>query len=72
MKRYGTAEFNSAQDVYNYAKGRLEAAHKACFENEKRPVLGMSHGPFSGVNDVLALVKLLAEENFRLQNGARK
>jgi hypothetical protein len=41
---------------YSRALNALEAAHKACFENETRPALGMSHGPFSGVNEALGIV----------------
>jgi hypothetical protein len=34
----------------------LKAAHQACFKHEDRPILGMSHGPFSGVNVALGIV----------------
>ena len=48
---------------YDKALSLLQAAHDACFKSEDRDVLGMSHGPFSGVNEVLGIIKLLEEEN---------
>lgn len=41
---------------YSRALAALEAAHKACFEHPGRDVLGMSSGPFSGVNEALGIV----------------
>lgn len=41
---------------YRLALEALQAAHDACFKDQTRDVLGMSHGPFSGVNRVLGLV----------------
>jgi hypothetical protein len=41
---------------YDKALAALETAHKACFEHGDRGVLGMSHGPFSGVNEALGVV----------------
>lgn len=52
-------QFENERDVYLYAFALLEGAHKACFKDSDRPVLGMSHGPFSGVNQVLSLVTKL-------------
>ena len=47
---------------YDEALAALEEAHKACFTNERLPVLGMSHGPFSGVNKALGIVDTLERE----------
>ncbi len=52
---------------YERAHAALEAAHKACFDHPDRDVLGMSHGPFSGVNEVLGIVLLLERENQMLR-----
>ena len=52
---------------YDRAFKALEAAHKACFDNPDRDILGMSHGPFSGVNEALGIVAMLEEENQRLR-----
>lgn len=49
--------------LYDRALDALRAAHKACFEHEGRDVLGMSHGPFSGVNVALGIVAQLEDEN---------
>lgn len=53
---------------YDRAWKALQAAHDACFKHPERDVLGMSHGPFSGVNEVLGIVSMLEEENKRLRN----
>jgi hypothetical protein len=47
---------------YEQARVALEEAHKACFSHPERPVLGMSHGPFSGVNVALGAVASLEEQ----------
>lgn len=49
---------------YNKAWEALEAAHKACMDHPNRePVLGMSNGPFSGVNKALGIISELEDEN---------
>lgn len=52
---------------YDYALLKLQTAHSAVFGQLDRPTLGMSRGPFSGVNDVLGLVvrmeRLLVQAN---------
>tara|TARA_Y100001937_G_C7020474_1_gene285189 strand:+ start:285 stop:494 length:210 start_codon:yes stop_codon:yes gene_type:complete len=52
---------------YNRALAALQAAHDACYRHPDRNVLGMSHGPFSGVNEALGIVATLEEENRRLR-----
>jgi hypothetical protein len=52
---------------YSKASQALEAAHRACFNAPGRDILGMSHGPFSGVNVALGIVHVLEEENKRLR-----
>jgi hypothetical protein len=47
------------RDYYRRASEALDAAYKACFNHPDRPPLGMSHGPFSGVNEVLGMVSEL-------------
>ena len=56
-------------DSPNYAKAleALQAAHDACFRDKSRDVLGMSHGPFSGVNVALGIIVRLEAENKRLR-----
>lgn len=44
-----------ARPRYNKALTLLNDAHQACFKSPDRDVLGMSHGPFSGVNEVLGM-----------------
>ena len=44
---------------YARALAALQAAHDACCRDERRDVLGMSHGPFAGVNEALAIVDQL-------------
>ncbi len=53
--------------LYTKALEALSAAHKACFDHPDRDVLGMSHGPFSGVNEALGIISLLEEENIQLR-----
>lgn len=47
----------------NEAREALSEAHAACFNHPDRPAIGMSHGPFSGVNRALGIIKLLENEN---------
>lgn len=51
-------------DYYFYDKAlkALNAAHLACFKHPERGVLGMSTGPFSGVNKALGIVATLEAE----------
>jgi hypothetical protein len=42
----------------------LEGAHQACLKSPDRDVLGMSHGPFSGVNEVLGMFAVI-EQDFK-------
>ena len=44
---------------YDRCLKALDEAHKACFKHPDRDILGMSHGPFSGVNEVLGIVDSL-------------
>lgn len=46
---------------YNKALKALETAHKACYNHPDRDLLGMSNGPFSGVNEALGIIALLEE-----------
>jgi hypothetical protein len=57
---------------YERAAKALEAAHKACFNSPDRGVVGMSSGPFSGVNEALGIVALLEEENRQLRARLEK
>ena len=41
---------------YDAALDALSEAHTACFKHVDRDPLGMSHGPFSGVNEALDIV----------------
>lgn len=58
--------------LYDRAVKALEAAHAVCFNAPDRDILGMSHGPFSGVNEALGIVAQLEEENFRLREERRR
>lgn len=49
------------REYYDQALAALEDAHKACFRHPDRPLLGMSYGPFSGVNTALGIVAQLEE-----------
>ena len=51
----------SSGPYYDRASKALDAAHKACFNHPERDVLGMSHGPFSGVNEALEIIAELEE-----------
>ena len=52
---------------YTRALQALQAAHDACLKHPERPVLGMSHGPFSGVNEVLGIVDELERKLARYE-----
>lgn len=52
---------------YDRASKALDAAHKACFDHPDRGPIGMSHGPFSGVNEVLGIVLMLEKDNQKLR-----
>jgi hypothetical protein len=52
---------------YNQALKALQAAHDACFKHPKRHVLGMTYGPFSGVNEALGIIDDLEQENMYLR-----
>lgn len=58
--------------MYWRAYDALKAAHEACFEHPSRDVLGMSHGPFSGVNEVLGIVDQLEAETKALRSELMK
>lgn len=58
---------DSGRPHYTKAWAALADAHKACFDHPGRDVLGMSHGPFSGVNVALGIVAELEDENKRLK-----
>src|ERR1051326_1960928 len=53
---------------YIKANKALDEAHKACLGHLDRDVLGMSSGPFSGVNEALGIIKKLEDENRLLRN----
>lgn len=53
----------SERPYYDKAREALDAAHKACFNHPDRGVLGMSSGPFSGVNVALGIIATLEREN---------
>lgn len=44
---------------YDKALKALKTAREACFKHPDRDLLGMSHGPFSGVNEALGIVSQL-------------
>lgn len=47
---------------YEKVSAALNAAHLACFNHPDRHPLGMSHGPFSGVNVALGTVAKLERD----------
>jgi hypothetical protein len=51
---------------YQKALEALQAAHDACLKAPDRDVLGMSYGPFSGVNVALGIISELEAERERL------
>ena len=53
--------------LYDKAWQALQTAHEACFKHPGRDLLGMSSGPFSGVNEALGIIMLLEEENRALK-----
>lgn len=61
----GTKHIKHSEDLPNYdlALEALQAAHNACFNHSERDVLGMSNGPFSGVNTALGIIYKLETEN---------
>lgn len=54
--------------LYSKALNALRTAHEACFRSADRDVLGMSKGPFSGVNLALGIIKNLEKENTILKS----
>lgn len=46
----------TSRPYYERAWKALRAAHEACFRHPDRGALGMSHGPFAGVNEALGIV----------------
>jgi hypothetical protein len=52
------------------ARDALDAAHKACFNHPDRGPVGMSHGPFSGVNFALGVLATAGEANKALLTRA--
>ena len=54
----------SPRILYDRASQALDAAHKACFNHPDRGAVGMSHGPFSGVNVALGIIAGLEESNY--------
>jgi len=57
--------------LYKRASDALDDAYKACFNHPDRPLLGMSHGPFSGVNVALGIIAHLEDENDYLLQKAK-
>jgi hypothetical protein len=57
----------SSGPLYDRASKALDEAHRACFNHPDRDVLGMSHGPFSGVNVALGIIAQLERENIALK-----
>lgn len=51
----------SKRPYFDKARASLDEAHKACFNHPDRDVLGMSYGPFSGVNQALGIIAELEE-----------
>lgn len=67
MRLYGSQRSTemSSGPYYDRALKALQAAHDACFNAPGRDVLGMTHGPFSGVNEVLGIVAELESKTKR-------
>ncbi len=61
---------------YDKALAALTAAHKACYEawdsDPKRNPLGMSFGPFAGVNIALGIIDELEQRLNRASNSDPK
>jgi len=53
--------------LYDKALVALNGAYRACYDQPDRDVLGMSHGPFSGVNVALMIVANLEKEMIAIQ-----
>jgi len=62
----------SSGSEYDKASAALQEAHNACFKHPERDALGMSHGPFSGVNEALSIVWRLETENKQLRTEIEK
>lgn len=58
--------------LYDKAAAALKSAHEACFKHPDRDLLGMSSGPFSGVNEALGIIMLMEEENLALKARLQK
>lgn len=56
---------------YDKALKALQEAHDACYKHKDRDLLGMSTGPFSGVNEALGIITILEEENYNLKQLLR-
>jgi len=54
--------------LYDKASLALDEAHRACFNSPDRGAVGMSAGPFSGVNKALGIIAEL--EQFKDQYDA--
>jgi hypothetical protein len=67
-----TWTITTGRPKYDQALRALQDAHDACFNHPGRDVLGMSHGPFSGVNEALGIITLLENENTMLRAQLRK
>lgn len=52
-----------AGELVRMARAALEEAHKACFNHPDRRPMGMSHGPFSGVNFALGALASVGTQN---------
>lgn len=52
---------------YDKAWEALKEAYDACFNYADRGAIGMSHGPFSGVNVALGIIAELEDENAALR-----
>jgi len=61
MRRAITAALRTGNgdELAERARAALQAAHLACFQHPDRGPVGMSRGPFSGVNEVLGVVAQL-------------
>lgn len=58
----------SSGPEYDKASAALDEAHKACLKHPERDVLGMSSGPFSGVNVALGIVHNLEKFNAEIRH----
>lgn len=62
----------AGRPLYEEASKALDEAHKACFKHPDRDVLGMSRGPFSGVNVALGIIAKLEQEVLFLRMENKK